>query len=136
MPQMSHSTISLGNSESSFLHFMQIMSVVVSSTVRTRRKQWNGITATVSIHRRGVEQLKIYTQWDIFVEPTRKHRPSFQSFALKYQNDRLLTTENKAPKSKRHRLASASHCCHTLKIRILCLAQSYTTFTHISGLPL
>jgi hypothetical protein len=33
MPHLSHRTISLGVSESSFLHFMQIISVVVSSTV-------------------------------------------------------------------------------------------------------
>lgn len=33
IPQVSHSTISLGVSESSRLHLIQMMSVVVSSTV-------------------------------------------------------------------------------------------------------
>ena len=42
MPHMSQRTISFGLSESSFLHLMHIISVVVSSTVRKERKGGGG----------------------------------------------------------------------------------------------
>ena len=42
MPHMSQRTISLGKSELSFLHLMQIMSVVVSSTAKRGREEREG----------------------------------------------------------------------------------------------
>ena len=49
MPHLSQSTISLGVSESSFLHLMQIMSVVVSSTVTHTHTHTHIYTHTHSI---------------------------------------------------------------------------------------
>lgn len=50
MPHMSHSTISLGESELSFLHLMQIISVVVSSTALRKGGRERGGIATNYIH--------------------------------------------------------------------------------------